>query len=70
MAIVNHIVVTLGISCAANIGFPMKGKPAQHTPIPNLYAIHQQTSALGQICALVLCVATNYERLEAWHLGR
>ena len=58
----NHIVVTPWLSCAANTGFPKRGKLDQHTPIPNLYAVHEQTSALGQMCALVLCVATNSER--------
>jgi len=63
-------VVTLLLSCAANTVFPTRGKLAQHTPIPNLYADLEQTSVLDQISASVPCVATNFEILEDSHFGR
>jgi len=66
---VNHIVLTLEFSCAANTGSPMRGKPDQRTPIPNLHGVLEQTSTLGQIFAFVFSVATNSE-IEAWHFGR
>jgi len=64
---VNHIAVIQGLSCVANTGFPKRGKPAQHTPIPNLYAVHAPTFSMGQMSSLMLCVATSSERLQ--HLG-
>jgi len=66
---VNHNAVTQGLSCVANTGFPKRGKPAQHIPIPNLYAVHAPTLSMGRMSSLMLCVATSSERLQALHHG-
>ena len=67
--LVNHIVVTQGLSCVANKGFPKRGKLAQHILIPNLYAVHEQALPMDLMSSLKLCVATSSERLQALHLG-
>ena len=61
----DHIVLVLGLSCAANTEFPRRDKLVLRIPLPTLSAVLLQTLAMGQICSYVLWMAINSVGLEA-----